>query len=390
MPNVHVGVGVSAEADTLAATHSAVREALAQAGLTQAAWAICFFTAAHLSRADAVRRVILDQTGCHALCGCSAVGVLGADLEIERKPGLAVMVGSSPALEAHSRILPQDGQGLELFQDLARRQPGQPALMVLPDAFQVDNQRLRDLLHEAVPGIPVLGAGSTDDGSVGISLQLGMEGVRSGSIAMLGLYGRYELAVGITQSCTAVGEPHFITQAKDHVLVELDGRPALQTFIEQGQALGIESMQEAVAQLMFGFPLDAQHPQFTGESCLVRSLAGFDQATRGLVIPHQMQQQGTMGFMHRNARNAEQDMQRMVAQAQARLSGPPDFGVYFDCAARGQGLYGRPGVDVGLIRKQLGPIPLIGMFGGFELATAAGAPQIYTYTGALALLRVAA
>ena len=31
--------------------------------------------------------------------------------------------------------------------------------------------------------------------------------------------------------------------------------------------------------------------------------------------------------------------------------------------------------------------PLLGLFGGFELATALGVPQVYTYTGVLAVFR---
>jgi small ligand-binding sensory domain FIST len=185
-----------------------------------------------------------------------------------------------------------------------------------------------------------------------------------------------------------VGEPHFITQAKDFVLVELDGRPALHTFIDQGRALGIEDFQQAANQLLFGFPLDSQQPRFSGESCLVRPLAGFDQASHGLVVPYPFKPQSTMGFMFRNPDTAEKDMARMVDEIGDQLSGPPDFGLYFDCAARGRGLYGRPDVDVQAIHQRLGEFPLIGMFGGFEVATALGIPQVYTYTGVLVLFRV--
>jgi small ligand-binding sensory domain FIST len=87
---------------------------------------------------------------------------------------------------------------------------------------------------------------------------------------------------------------------------------------------------------------------------------------------------------------AERDISRMVNTIAGQLSGPPDFGIYFDCAARGKGLYGRPDVDVQAIHRRIGEFPLIGMFGGFELATALGIPQVYTYTGVLALFRAAA
>ncbi|HEX7929091.1 MAG TPA: FIST N-terminal domain-containing protein [bacterium] len=389
MPNVNVGVGISREADTDVAVRNALQAALEQANLERAPWAFCFFTSAHLSHADVIRETILEQAGCQALCGCSAVGVLGRGEEIERGPGVVVMVGASPSLAAMSQILPHDGAGLGQLAAVDEMRGETRALIVLPDSFRVDNTALRDRLESEVPATQVVGAGATDDGTLGISLQVGMEGVRSSSIALMGLSGKMEMAVGITQSCQAVGEPHFITQAKDFVLVELDGRPALHSFIDQGRALGIEDFQQAANQLLFGFPLDSQQPKFTGEACMVRPLAGFDQASHGLVVPYPFKPQSTMGFMHRNPETAERDMSRMVNTVAGQLSGAPDFGIYFDCAARGKGLYGRPDVDVQAIHKRLGDFPLIGMFGGFEVATALGIPQVYTYTGVLVLFRVA-
>ena len=77
----------------------------------------------------------------------------------------------------------------------------------------------------------------------------------------------------------------------------------------------------------------------------------------------------------------------MVDTLRDRLDGAPDFGLYFDCAARGRGLYGREGVDLAAIHQHLGEFPLLGMFGGFELATTYGMARVYTYTGVLVLVR---
>lgn len=387
MPGSSVGVGLSQEADTLSATRAAVRQAMAEAGLQRAPWALCFFTGPHLSHADMIRRTVLDMTGCESFSGCSAMGVLGRGVEVERDAAISVLVGAAPQIESHSALLSQTGEGLAHFRDLALSQGG-GVLVVLPDSFQVDHALLRERMVADVRDVPVLGGGATDDGTVGISLQLGMEGVRSGSVATLGLFGRLRMEMGITQSCCAVGDPHFITQAKQHVLVELDGRPALHAFIDQGRALGMDTMQQAAQELLFGFPLDSEHPEFVGEACLVRPLAGFDQATHGLIVPFPVQPRTTMGFMHRNPATAERDLLRMVDGVADKLGGVPDFGLYFDCAARGRGLYGRPGVDIAAIHRRLGPFPLVGMFGGFEIATALGLPQVYTYTGVLALFRL--
>jgi small ligand-binding sensory domain FIST len=45
-----------------------------------------------------------------------------------------------------------------------------------------------------------------------------------------------------------------------------------------------------------------------------------------------------------------------------------------------------PGIDTAYIRQALGDFPLIGFFGGYELAPLEGANHLFAYTGVLALI----
>jgi len=391
MSATKVGVGISESAESQTAALNAVRQAMEHAGLTRAAWALCFFTTDHLSLADVIHRVVMEESGCLSLAGCTARGVLGDGLEVEGRPGIVVMVGASTAIEAKSRLLGRTTSELGVFSQAPTREKGERLVLAMPDAYRVDNQELVKRLDETLPGTPVFGAGSSDDGNLGMCLQLGMEGVHSGAISMMGLYGDMKVRVGITQSCQPVGQPRFITRAKDYVLVELDGQPALKGFIEQGKELGLGDMQIASQSLMFGFPLDPENPSFKGEDCVVQALAGFDQDTKGLIIPHIMRERQTMGFMHRNPEKARMDVSRMATELAEKLEQDgekPHFGFYFNCLGRGEGLYGKSGVDLEIIHNILGDFPLAGMFGGFEMATTHDTHLVYTYSGVLVLVTV--
>ncbi|MEK7879716.1 MAG: FIST C-terminal domain-containing protein, partial [candidate division NC10 bacterium] len=59
------------------------------------------------------------------------------------------------------------------------------------------------------------------------------------------------------------------------------------------------------------------------------------------------------------------------------------FGCYFNCAGRGQGLFGVPDHDVSLIRQHLGEFPLAGFFGNGEFAPIGGRNFFHNYTGVL-------
>lgn len=387
MNPLKIGVGLSQQADTTAAGRAAAAAALRQAGLSRAAWALCFFSADHLQGAEALRATLVAETGCQTLCGCSAGGVIAEGREVQSGPALAVLLGQGGGLDARSALLPQEGQGMAAFGKGGQTAGETSLLLVLPDAFQVNPIRLAEVAAEQMAGVPWFGAGATDNGTVGIGLQMATESVRSRSVALLGFSGNFEFAVGITQSCTPLGEPRFITAARENLLLELDGRPALDTYLELGEQLGLEGIQGLAREVLFGFPIDAENPRFAGETCLVRGLSGLDQESGGLVVPFALRSQTALAFMHRSPLQAEEDMRRMVEGLPAGLSGPADFGIYFNCAARGEGLYGRNGVDSAIIAEGLGQLPVIGMFGGFELATALGLPNVYTYTGVLLLLR---
>lgn len=387
LTGIRAGVALSTESDTRAAAREASVRALERAGGGQAAWALCFFSAHHLQGASALREEVLGQTGCPALAGCSAAGVIGQGREVEDGPAVAVMVGAGEGLRATAAVYSGQPGGVGRVPLPPAAGEDGPLLLVLPDAYGVDAAALVAALATARPGLPLFGAGATDDGRAGVSLQIGAEGVVSHSAALLALAGDYQVAVGITQSCTPLGAPRFVTEADGNVVLSLDGRPALEAYLELGANLGLEEPAALAREVLFGFPLDVERPRFSGETCLVRGLAGVDAERRGLVVPFALRPQTAMAFMQRNPLRAEEDMTRMTDELAAKLSGPPELGIYFNCAARGTGLYGRPGVDAGIIRRRFGDFPLIGMFGGFEVGTALGLPNVYTYTGVLVLLR---
>lgn len=385
--SIKAGAGLSRLPDSRKAVREVIPEAMAEAGLDRAEWAACFFSMAHQPQAEMLREVILRETGCRAFFGCSAAGLIGGAEEVEAGPGLVLMVGSGSGIQVRSAMLTQEAEGLAGLVPADIKEGDESLLFLLPDAYRVDAAVLLAKVRSEWPGLSLYGAGATDNGTTGWSLQMSMEGVSSNAVAALSISGELDYAVGITQSCAPVGDPHFITAARDNVILELDGRPAIHVYMEQGEALRLDDFQQLVGEVLLGFPLESVNPSFNGESCLVRHLVGFDQQSGGLVVPQQLEGQGAMVFMHRNPEAAEQDMRRMAARLKKRFAGPPDFGFYFDCAARGQRLYGREGVDARVIREEIGEFPLIGMLGGFELATSSGRPLMYTYTGVLVLIR---
>ena len=76
----------------------------------------------------------------------------------------------------------------------------------------------------------------------------------------------------------------------------------------------------------------------------------------------------------------------MLHRLKDKKEGLPTFGIYFNCASRGEALYGQPNVDITYIREILGEFPLIGFFGAYEMAQLPQGVQLYSYTGILVLI----
>ena len=117
---------------------------------------------------------------------------------------------------------------------------------------------------------------------------------------------------------------------------------------------------------------------------MVRHLTGIDVARQGLQVSQIIEKGTVVSFAYRSAISARDDLNAMLKRMKKEK--PPSFGIYFNCAARGEALYGKSDVDIQLIHEQLGDFPLAGMFGGYEMAKVPRGLQLYTYTGVLVLI----
>ena len=85
-------------------------------------------------------------------------------------------------------------------------------------------------------------------------------------------------------------------------------------------------------------------------------------------------------FCRRDRDSAREDMQRMLGNLKKRVSGQTIKGaLYFSCLGRGRSLFGPDSAELGMIRDELGDIPLTGFYCNGEIAH----DQLYGYTGVL-------
>ncbi len=386
-----VGVGVSKETDPDLAIAEVINSAVIQANLPEVNWILIFFTQEHFVHAGRLHELILEQTHCKCISGCSGMGVLSQEGEITSDPGLVLMAGYTPelrllALAKYQELEYSSGVTQQIREALESFGGENPLFFFFPDVFQHQPHNFINMFNFLKNRPSVFGAGSCNDGSQETSIQFGSDIVTLNGAGGLAFAGMTEFHAGVTQSCATLGEPMFVTEVKDDLILSLDGIPALEVFTEVAKEFKFNDMEEATQQLLLSFPLDPEKPVFTGEGAMARHITGINVASQGITTSEIVHKGGVVSFAYRSPKTAEDDLREMLQRLKKQNENVPTFGIYFNCASRGEALYGRQNVDTQLIRETLGEFPLIGFFGGYEIAQMPQGTQLYTYTGVLVLV----
>jgi small ligand-binding sensory domain FIST len=387
---IYAGAGQSSHGVTQKAVEEAAGAAMAQAGVAKADAAVVFFTVEHAANAgpllDGLRRV----TGTDRIIGSSAAGILTQQGEIEGSQGLAVLVFSSDQIVSDPFLFkPLRERDQEIGGEIggAARGGESSLLVLLPDTYNGQPQSLLQSIHTRAGFIPAVGAGSSENGMAQATYQLCADDVATNSVAGMHLSGSFDATIDITQGCQPITEPMVITKAERNLIVEIDNRPALEVFARLLKGPLAEDLRRALMVLFVGLPADADENSVAPGKYAVRNIIGLDPQKGVLGVAEEVTEGEAMIFTLRDGERAREDLNQMLRRQVESLGGKkPAFGFYFNCCARGAGLYGIPGIDSAYISQALGEFPLIGMFGGYELAPLGKANHLFAYTGVLALI----
>jgi small ligand-binding sensory domain FIST len=389
---IRAGVGQSQRPSTAEAAQEAANQAMSQAGIARADMAVVFFSADHASYQRELVQSISRTVGTDCIVGSSGTGVLTGEGEIEGGNGIAVLAWSAEEIVGRPFMFEplkgnEENVGATFGDFLAKTQDDNSLMILLPDTYNGNPQLLLEAMAAKAEFHPVVGAGSSENGTAGATYQLCGDKVASNALAGAYLSGEFNVHVDITQGCQPITEPMVITKAERNLIHEIDGRPALEVFARLLKGPLAEDLRRALMVLFVGLPADRRENSVAPGRYLVRNIIGLD-PEKGIVgVAQEVSEGEALIFTMRDGERAREDLNQMLRRQVEKLNGrKPGFGMYFNCCARGGSLYGIPGIDSAYIRQALGDFPLIGMFGGYELAPLGRANRLFAYTGVLALV----
>jgi len=339
-----------------------------------------YLTDSLADQASSILNLLRGVTGIRDWVGTVGLGVLGGGEELFDQPAIAVMAAHLP--EDSFRVFPVVKGDLGPMRRVAGGwldRHGAMLGLVHADPRNADLADLVTQLGEATGSFLVGGLASSrgdypqfsvpdgkNDGPVGDG---GVSGVLFGN----GL----GVATGLTQGCSPIGPMRTITAAEENLIIEIDGRPALEVFKEDIGELLARDLNRVAGYIFAGLPIAGSDTA----DYLVRDLIAIDPRMGWLAVAERVEPGRRILFARRDRQAAVLDMERMLEKLKKRLSGPPKGAVYVSCVARGPNLFGEGNQEVAMIRQALGDVPLVGFFANGEISNA----RLYGYTGVLTL-----
>jgi small ligand-binding sensory domain FIST len=332
-----------------------------------------------------VRRTIPDAV----IIGCSATGVLTGAEEVENANAVAVQVLSGDPLLPTPLFLPgvrtePRAAGAKLGQRVYDTLGGEvdgAAVAVLVDPAELDAADFVAGIADTAPGLLITGAGASG-GELGCRVFWDQSAHADSAVALV-LPKSLHPSLGMTQGCQALGDPLTITAADGNLILEIEGRPAVEAYERTLSDPRHPGLRQMTAHLLAGI---GERGSGGRSNYVVRPFAVADSNGAALAVAEPVRTGQTICFTLRDAIGARDDMKAMLdEQAEARGADTPKFGFYFNCAGRGSALYGQPGLDPELIRRRFGALSLAGIESSFEIAPTFGRPRIHMFTGVLLL-----
>jgi small ligand-binding sensory domain FIST len=387
---IRAGVGYSTALNPRIAAAEATAAALAQAGIARATGALCFATSAYGAAYPMIVRAVAAEAGTRELAGCSSVGVIAGETEIETGQALAVMVFGGDELKTTRFFVPTlRGRAAGVAGDIASavrpRLSKSNLLIVFADTYNFEAEATLAALGKELPGVAIAGGGASEDGSVGETFVFCGDTVSTDAVSGMLVSGDFELTLANSIACGLIGTAHRVTAARDNIVLELDRRPAYSVFAEAAGPLAAD-LRRALAYVFVAVPVYENSKTIERGKFVVRNIVGASEEHGVIAVAFQPKVGDTIGFVLRDAERSREDLKATLDQVSERLDAPPALGLYFDCVSRGTGLYNIPGHDSAYIRRALGPVPIAGFFTGFEIGALGDHTALLQYSGVLALI----
>ena len=350
---------------------------------------LLFVGGSHVSHSDSIVRALRRTLEPTCIAGGSASRVISRDEEIDSGAAITAMAARLPGVDVHPFLLTPDPWSRAMPDEttFAQAAPGiedAKLLLMIGDPATLDMNHVLATFNRHVPKLPVVGGMASSGPKPGSNMLILNDWIDSSGGVAIALKGNIRADVILSQGCRPIGPSLEVTAVDGHVLLELDGQPALERVEQVLRALPEEEQERLSQGLYVGRPVrrDASGPG----DYLIRNLLGADRDRGALAIGDHLRDGEKVRLHLRDGKSAIEDLELLLAPQEfdTRAHGA----LLFACNGRGPGLFGRPHVDISTLQSSLGGgVPIAGMFCAGEIGPVSGTNFMHGHTAAIAVIR---
>lgn len=324
------------------------------------------------------------------LLGCSASGLVGRGVETEYKPGLSLLAGYIPGVELElfrMDTLPDlDGPPDAWRHAVTKSDREIQGMVLLADPFTFDGRSLLAGLDFAFPKAAKVGGLASGCQQLGEAALFLDNGIYHDGLVGVAFSGPIEVLPVVAQGCQGFGKQYVITDSQANMLLELDGKPALEALGEMVESLTDKEREAYLATTIFvGLGAGGPALSYRAGDFLVRQVLGSDPRTGAVAVGGRVRNGQTVQFHLRNGDTSREDLAAVLGRVPERASGVPRGALMFSCLGRGEGLYGESGHDSRVFGDKVGPLPISGFFCNGEIGPVGNETCLHGFTTSFAL-----
>ena len=396
-----VTVGASEHPDTTKAGFAAVEQALigvAQGSVPQAA--LLFSTSRHEPR-ELLRAVKSKIPEGVPVYGGYAVGIITNDFLAYDgfQVGVALFWLSTARLDVfleRGLNLGEAAVGERLFGRVsAQHFNGDPSLLLLYDSVNRTGGKFRLNMATSIvaegfnkidENISIVGAGLVGDMQCRTTHQWVGNEVDSQAALLLAFSGGLEIQQVVMHGCRPVSAYHEVTKTDHNVILEIDGRPALDVISELLGPESGRSWRDYSFFVTLGVNKGERYGAFKPEMYANRMCMNVDLARKGLVMFEPDLRPGNLFQLMLRDIDLSYISENIRLNLAKNAPRKPIFALYIDCAGRACAYSHMDEEEATYVQSALdGVCPLLGFYSGVEIARMAAKPQALDWTGVLCL-----
>ena len=298
---------------------------------------------------------IISSTGGHAR-GCSATA-FSAEVAV----GVGISHDASRDLRAAGRAAAREAiGGLDMT-------PGHSVLLLFMDPRSGDQAAAIDGAYSiAGTTVPLAGGGANGRDPAVIT----QGGAAFDAVVAVAVVSPRPVGVGVSHGCRPTADPVIATRTEGRVLLELNGRPAEQVYLEGFDRGGHQLDDDAFEAFAVLHPLG--QPELRGQLRL-RHVHGRAPAG-GLACATPIPPNAALWFTEQTAGTIVESARRAVSETLDQLPERPRAGLVFDCAARRKALGDQIRDETRAVREAFGAdAALAGLYTRGEVGRVRGA-----------------